>query len=93
MELEEEILLFLKNGAVKDKYLMMHLMNKGFSKGMIRNVLEDLYFYGFILKRPTMKRGVYELTELGKIEAEALDKGLRGEAPYTNFRREVRIEL
>jgi len=37
---------------------MMHLMNKGFSKGMIRNALEDLYFYGFILKRPTMKRGV-----------------------------------
>ena len=82
MELEEEILLFLKNGAVKDKYLMMHLMNKGFSKGMIRNALEDLYFYGFILKRPTMKRGVYELTKLGKIEAEALDKGLRGGAPY-----------
>jgi predicted transcriptional regulator len=79
MELEEEILLFLKNGAVKDKYLMTHLMNKGFSKGMIRNALEDLYFYGFILKRPTMKRGVYELTELGKIEV--LDKGLRGEAP------------
>jgi hypothetical protein len=39
-----------------DKHLMMHLMNEGFSKGMIRNALEDLYFYGFILKRPTMKR-------------------------------------
>ena len=63
---------------------MMHLMNKGFSKGIIRNALEDLYFYGFILKRPTMKRyeeRSFELTELGKIEAEALDKGLRGEAP------------
>jgi hypothetical protein len=46
-----------------DKYLMMHLMNKGFSKGIIRNALEDLYFYGFILKRPTTKRGVCELTE------------------------------
>ena len=45
---------------------------------MIRNALEDLYFYGFILKRPTMKRGVCELTELRKIEAEALDKELRG---------------
>jgi len=81
MKLEEEILLFLKNGAMKDKYLMTHLVNKGFSKGMIRNALEDLYFYGFILKRPTMKRGVYELTELGKIEAEALYEGLRGFAP------------
>jgi hypothetical protein len=28
-----------------------------------------------------MKRGVYELTELGKIEAEALYEGSRGFAP------------
>nr|WP_011225158.1 hypothetical protein [Sulfolobus islandicus]CAG38195.1 hypothetical protein [Sulfolobus islandicus] len=83
---EEEILLFLlKNGAVKDKYLVTYLLKKGFSKYEIMNALEDLYFYGFILKRPTVKRNenVYCLTEKGKMEAELLEEGVD---PYANYK-------
>jgi len=40
-----------------------------------------------------MKRGVCELTELGKIEAEALDKGLRGEAPCIKYNLQFLIRI
>ncbi|ACR42217.1 hypothetical protein [Saccharolobus islandicus] len=76
MELEEEILLFLKDGMIKEKYIIAHFVNKGIPKEKVKESLEDLYFYGFILKRPTMKRNenVYYLTEKGRMEAEALEE-------------------
>ncbi|WP_016732479.1 hypothetical protein [Saccharolobus islandicus] len=67
MELEEEILLFLlKRGRVTNKEVFKSLGKTG------KEVLEDLYFYGFVKRYDTVKRGVYmyELTEKGRMEAE-----------------------
>nr|WP_012386992.1 hypothetical protein [Sulfolobus islandicus]ABE99666.1 hypothetical protein [Sulfolobus islandicus] len=77
-KIEEEILLFLKGGIVKERYVIAHFVNKGIPKERIKEALEDLYFYGFILKR-SIKRNVnvYLLTEKGKMEAKFLEESRR----------------
>nr|WP_187395290.1 hypothetical protein [Sulfolobus islandicus] len=77
-KIEEEILLFLKGGMVKEKYIIAHFVTKGVPKERIKEALEDLYFYGFILKR-SIKRNVnvYLLTEKGRMEVESLEESVR----------------
>ncbi|WP_016731205.1 hypothetical protein [Saccharolobus islandicus] len=41
----EKEILFLKGGMMKEKYIIAHFTNKGIPKEVVKNTLEDLYFY------------------------------------------------
>ncbi|ACZ35732.1 hypothetical protein [Sulfolobus spindle-shaped virus 6] len=77
--MQEILLTLLENKLMKDKDLITDLLKKGFSKYDIINGLIDLHLYGYVKMHDSNRKGVYiyELTQKGRMEAEALEDSVK----------------